>query len=660
MKTHFPRILALVTATAVAAQSETRSEPQRNNEPIVLAPVVAQPWYYIEVPGVQIYSQASPEETAEFARTIHEEQKQLSRLVPEIDQPDTCTVFKILLESPTLDKIRAELPDKFSPLDRTVIDAGGDLAIELLGDSNPRERITQEVIANLNARPPIKPPNREAFNRMVEYRLSYRHKSTAGRFIKTYWLRLLGSHRELPEWYRSGLADTLARGLLGTSRNTTEPAIVLQISFVTEGALQRLANPKSKAELKYWPFERFFATSRPDASVKALQGETTEEKRTFCEQSILFLHWGLRNGTKQRESFRRFVAAACEGPVSEDMFKRCFGFDYKEGERRLIEFAKKEIRNTTNRNRYQGAVWPDNRRTFVLVDTDAYRDLLDTKSPREKMSGTEKDFLRTIRLLPDAESEVTGKSLSEIQKMIAEVYLWAALGDEDARLRNQQVISYHPRFGYRQLHAADLAGYEQVDLKEEAPLQAKARNILFKLHDKGEGDPELVFLLGVLELRAGRIAEATRFLQNAVDSHVRRPAAYLTLARLRLVEAMRTPSSGGLHPTEEQLEPVRNMLCEALQMMPRSEPAYCVLANTWGCSGGVPTESDLTQLTKAVRWYPENVRLACEVAVLCERAGQHDQAAVVAKIGLAWADNTFPDDFRAELRRLAMLSQKQV
>lgn len=650
MKTIFALVAAL--ALAVPGHGGEPASPAREafgeEAPIVLPDfqvTATHSWQFAEIPGCQILSLESPKVTAEFAKYLDEHQEFFARLAPEIRRPNSYTSNVAVLGGSYLSRFR-ETGGGFRQADWGALDAGGDRSIRFFTD--PKERG--------QTRPA--------------------HVRWASLFSLGIRTRLLESHRELPEWYREGIGNC---GIYFYPEQTTSGRRLIVSISITRDTLRTLGLTKARtgeaeAQPDFWPLARLFSTTRPNASVRSLIRLTPAAKNLYRDQCALFLHWGLTGGGKeQREGFRKFVAAASEQTADETLFQRCFGFGMAEGERRFRKFAFDETKRELDRA--NARLRPD---SPSARDADFVADEIQ-QNPREadqkkalapedrdrfslRLNESSYDFL-----LPDSQRkgdprriESRSATQSEALRILGEAYLWAAFYRADSLQRSLAVSPFDPESRYRPVldHAAAL--YDRPKSEDAMRFVEKARKILFPLTKaEGPSDPELIALTGFLDLRLGNRAEAESLLQRAVPAALARPAAYLELARLQLDAAVRAPTGANGHPGREQVEPAREWLRQAVRKCPELESAYQLLAYAWGCSGETPTDEDLTLLIRSVRWFPEGLMEAREIANLCERAGKRREAAAVARIGLAWVAPRAPAKLVAELRRLAALPDGQ-
>lgn len=548
-----------------------------SEEPLVLPKFEAlaeRPWLYAEIPGIRILSLASRRETAEFIQNVLDQQEFFSLLAPEIRRPESYTAFTIILKSPAFEKITAGRSDKISSRVPAPLHKSGDMQIEI-----------------------------------------YSGDGQGGFFFYlNYSAYLLNSQPELPEWYRKGLERSsiwLSQGADGDARIHGHSAMHV---LLAKRKLETGASGGGK-ELVLWPLDRFFSVTSLDSNL-ARANRNQEENDIYDDQCVLFLHWGLRDGGEQRRTaFRRFVAAACQRPVDEELFRSCFGFGYEEGFRNFSGFARLEI----NKCEHVSLKPPDGSLDFLLPGK---------RREKKKPSG-----------------EIRPASSAEVIRTMSEVYLWTAVRYERGIFMDSRSA---PPWDCRASNAWT---------KQHQLFLDKARNVMQRNAENNE--PQMSAVRGFLEIGADNKPEAARLLQEAVTAHVQRPEAYLRLAQLQTEEALRDPRGTEGRPSREQLEPARELLREGLKQLPEMWMAYWLLAYTWSCSEGVPPSEELAVLVRAARWYPENTSMTREVAELCERAGNRDEAVALAKMGLPWAEFRRDGKMKADLSRLAGLSGEQ-
>jgi hypothetical protein len=169
---------------------------------------------------------------------------------------------------------------------------------------------------------------------------------------------------------------------------------------------------------------------------------------------------------------------------------------------------------------------------------------------------------------------------------------------------------------------------------------------------RGAREPALLAGLGVTESALNHPVRARELLEPAVKAGVRRPSAYVELARLRLAEATAKPATNGkLSPA--QLGAVLTPLFEARKQTPPLPETYELIATAWSRSAAAPTPENLGVLDEGIRAFPRNSALLYSAAQLYNQAGAPVIAGSIAKLGLRFpADDTAKAKFEQLLATL--------
>lgn len=161
---------------------------------------------------------------------------------------------------------------------------------------------------------------------------------------------------------------------------------------------------------------------------------------------------------------------------------------------------------------------------------------------------------------------------------------------------------------------------------------------------RGAREPALVAGMGVTESALSHPDRARELLEPAVKAGVKRPSAYVELARLRLADATAKPSTDGKLGAA-QLSAVLTPLFEARKQPPALPETYELIAAVWAQSAVAPTPDNLGVLDEGIRAFPRNSALLYRAAQLYHQAGVPAIAASIAKLGLR-----FPADDAAKVR----------
>lgn len=163
-------------------------------------------------------------------------------------------------------------------------------------------------------------------------------------------------------------------------------------------------------------------------------------------------------------------------------------------------------------------------------------------------------------------------------------------------------------------------------------------------YQRGGREPGLLAALGVAEAGAGRVDRARPLLEAAVKAGVGRPAAYAALARLRLEEARKRGPLDAASAGE-----VLAVLSAGSKIPPALPETFRVLADLWVATAEPASPAQLDGLDRGVRLFPRDPVLALAAARANRRAGNHERATALVRLGLRSAEG---EEVRAELRQL--------
>lgn len=266
----------------------------------------------------------------------------------------------------------------------------------------------------------------------------------------------------------------------------------------------------------------------------------------------------------------KFLAQAGAGPVTEPMFKACFGFGYEEAEGRLLRYL-----------------------------------------PLAAMT----------RTLPDGRQG--GYQLAPVAPLASPTFdLRDATAVEVARIKGRLD---RLEVGYmRELYAS----YPDLIAK----YAAQAQRTLRRVYEKGERDPLLLAELGLYECENGRDVVAQPLLEVAAAAKVVRPRVYYELARIRYATIRAQTPEGKLTVAEagEVLQP----LATALRLAPALPGTYELMAEVWLRSAGRLNAAQLALLDSGIRLFPHSVRLVSSAAILQSLHGRRERAEELAEQGL--------------------------
>ena len=169
------------------------------------------------------------------------------------------------------------------------------------------------------------------------------------------YLRFLIESRApaLPEWFRVGASDLYRSSLFpGLQPGPLLPAIARTLTkssaeseidgfepdpWLSEDAA-RVLRSDAGAPRPLLPMRELFIPMNP-------VGKTEKYRRVWEAQSELFVRWAYSEDVEGgRERLRRFVAAAATQPVTEDLFRSCFGMNYADARDALSDYLSRAVR----------------------------------------------------------------------------------------------------------------------------------------------------------------------------------------------------------------------------------------------------------------------------------------------------------------------------
>jgi hypothetical protein len=536
------------------------------------------PWRYGSVPGMEILTRASDEETAvlvdAYRRGWWIENKLLSQdwlkrpPIPYtviVDDTDPETVRQGELPMPPL----ARTPGKYSlgwgalppPDNTTGWFRAGDYDTAALG-------------GNLYDRPSIShgPTGLDRLDRCAPPLPSWLMAGIIGRFG-------LYQNRANVRTFRSSDSRTgngvIFRGARWISDEETK-------RLMKEGRHQ-------KTEIPFIPLAQFFAEP-------PVQGE----KRLLWESEAgLLVRWGLfgdqsflnteKKTADQRLAFVQFVQRTRYEAVTEKMFAECFGRGFEAMEQILIDYLKKTLAEPIEIKLNFPQDFPEPRLKLATADQIGriLGDWLRMEGNRQEQPAMRAKFL-----------DAAGRMLTRAYKMDNGL-------PPGAEPKPEEEKDFRP--------IPRKAGEPVVHLE---PFVVLAERI---------HDPGLQAVFGLYEHDIGDDEKARAFLEKAAKAGVVRPTAYLVLAQLRQAEAAIKPlgRDGKLSAAQADfiLEPAKVALRSSATV-----EAWGQIVETLARCEVKPSSADLEIIVAGVSQFPRDISLARRTALLCIQAGNPEHA----------------------------------
>jgi hypothetical protein len=224
-------------------------------------------------------------------------------------------------------------------------------------------------------------------------------------------------------------------------------------------------------------------------------------------------------------------------------------------------------------------------------------------------------------------------------------YLQEAVAQEERQ--PAQKIGRPPRIAVRaatELEIARLRGdwerlqahYVQVTYPELADEYfAQAHRTLQRAYARGERDPQLLAIMGLLACDEDKAAEGRVFLEESERRAFVRPRVAFELAKLRFREFEK--GDRGHRFTAAETDAILAPLMQAVQAAPPLAEVYALIAEVGLRSEAAPTERRLAVTAEGVRHYPEAAGLVLAAVQLHVNAGAVAEARKLAERGRLFA-----------------------
>lgn len=326
-------LLSLAAGLALGAFSAGGAEPKV----VALPPFIVEetaaplPWRYADVAGLEVLSSCPDRFTRELIANHHRLHQLLGELVPPSLQLRMSEKrILIFVDSAQLPPTSQEVVAKMllTSVDQSALDQ----ALVPLDDGRLRRRPLPPRYTFL--------PNLRLWDRdgQVLFAIVRESEFEANRVgLSPDYVAYVLRHRlpELPPWYTSGVLTLFTRARFAEDTLTLE-----RLDWLSEtGSAALKSGPEANRALL--PLADFFAGELPPGD-PAVDGELS----LWQAQAALFIRWGLSGrGAPRRAALRTFVERAAVEPVSEALFRECFGLDYATAHQQLTAFLPEAMRD---------------------------------------------------------------------------------------------------------------------------------------------------------------------------------------------------------------------------------------------------------------------------------------------------------------------------
>lgn len=626
-------VLALACVTVISNRSTGRDKTENmitavNGSPVELPPFVVRamridktPWSYAAVPGFEILSRASTTNTGWMLDALRRGKWLEEQLLP----PDWLTPaplpYTVIIDDTDVESTQS-----------------GEVHLQLLKLNPPADALTwgrfSSEVRVTTERLGAGDQDTYAISRNV------RGSDTNRAILATISLeRLTRSTPPLPSWLNAGLlgshagifresfirADNDDGGvhMIGNGQNheiirsAAGPGALWISLEETERLLAALKTEKKRHELTkiaMLPLRQLF-TETPDPGTNPLLWES---------EAALFARWALMGPGHEdpalSQAFLDFVRRARREPVTEPIFRECFGFGYGTMEEKLEAFLRTVIAkpNHVRLNFPPDFPEPD----LKPATTDQIGRLL---GDWLRMEG--ESFRRS-------DPELRSKLFYAAGRVLRRTYQYDNGLPPDAEPSSPGTKTARPSRN---------PGAESIIALEPFVVTAA------RIHD-----PALLAVYGLYSHDSGDDTKAREFLGKAVKTGATRPTASLVLAQLNYADAMTHPLGAGGKISQPQALAILAPLSAVLKY-PLSFDAYALIALTWlHCEAKAP-EDDVARIVEGVERFPRSTQLAYSSALVCAGSGDLAHAAALVDRGLLFvtedAERARFEHLREMLRR---------
>jgi hypothetical protein len=508
-------------------------------------------WLYAAIPGHEILSATTDDDTKRFAQVMFREERWLEEIAPRSLQATNTVPTSLILLT---DDFRREFSGTAAELFRS---KAGDKSLQLVSTVSLGPQTFAEVI------PQVKLSDQDSMGADLLLEPGKTNVALDPEFV---FCQLGNRVPPLPPWFVVGVA--------GVWRDWVE------VYYQNHASTFRYT-PLFGGTFRLPPMSGLDAGDRAPLPIESMLKDPPADphlRALWATESELFVRWALDDMSGgRRKSLWRLADMASSQPASEAMFHECFGFGFEQALKDLDEFI-------------DHAVGSD----LILVPLSPVETpWIDPRSARA----------------------------SEVARI---------LGDWQRK-----------EIGFVSRDYPHLAG----------TYAAQAGATLNAAYDEESGDCDLLAARGLYACAVGDDRQAREYLETAVAKKVRRPRAYVELARIRLNDAVNRPSGAHGRLGRAQVDSIIGLLQAARSLNPPQADGFLLAAKTWEAADFVPSPADLKLLDEGLHYFPREGRLLLGTAQLYAAAGLRSRAVAILDSGLQGVSDPRLREAFAYLRR---------
>ena len=572
------------------------------------------PWRYASLPGFEVLSRASDEETNWSLDALWRGWWFENEVLPKDWLPQSPVPYTVIIDNTNLEVVsRGELhspPVVFRPPDDAL--TWGPLSDRArVWRSHFEAQDDDTLAANTNV---YQADTRTPAYGSISLERLFRCAPPLPRWLI---VGLIGpDHGVFREYFMPMSAWQNGVPLIGigraeVARQAVGPGLLWVSLDETQRLLQQLKKDK-RTRIALLPLRELFAEAPPSAGSLPL----------WDSEAALFVRWGLMGpghaDAAMAKAFLELVRRARREPVTEQVFADCFGFGYAAMEEKLEAFLKAVLGQPNVINLAFPSEFPE-------VDTKA--------ATADQIGRILGDWLR---MQGDSLRTKDPKTSGDFLKAAGQMLLRAYRDD------NGLPPDVNP---------APL-GERTADPAQQAALGSAVAMKPFVVTAARIHDPGLLSVYGLYERDLGNNEKAREFLEAAVSAEVVRPKAYLALAELRYAEAITQPSGADGKLSAQQAASIFEPLQTALRYCPVVD-VYRLIVKVWFHCEVKPTSPEIERMVEGVAHFPRDTVLALRSALVCAEGGDTARAVELIDKALVFAtkesDRTYLKRVRSAL-----------
>ena len=326
------RIFSVLVATLGSIQALAEGNPQAEafaeGRTVKLPPYVVlgqamEPWRYVSAPGLEVISRCSNWETTRFVEAFLNQDRKLAEILPSFLRVEQSVPVTMILITP---KIVAEMGKHMAEArSRTISQQSGDASISTQSTGTSVSMHSSGHISIVEIIPQIVLWDSESVSMVYELNSGdYSRISLTPEHVQQLLVRRAP---KLPLWFGAGIMS-IYQEIRWNDETISLPELSWPVSQ-THDQGRKLTVPE-----EVLPMQEFLVGPWGGQN----QGPVSSYNKWIL-QTGLFLRWAYDDKSHaRREALWKFADRSSREPVTEALFRQCFGMGYSDMEKELTSF----------------------------------------------------------------------------------------------------------------------------------------------------------------------------------------------------------------------------------------------------------------------------------------------------------------------------------